>query len=223
MASLKRYQRQTQTDIKWLDRPLQGLAYWMGLRDCYFDNYPLGESALVAELCNLLASKAPARRGGKRMVVAPEHALAYLRREPLPGGRGRHPAVDLVLGWRRKGPGGIDPVLCIEVKRRSAGDYEEDLDRLADARRVGGGRWRGLVVLTSQGERPHEFLGATGRALRRLRTTAAGTWYRARRIYKALSTRSEKSSKGYWVTLLEIDPPAIQTASSVAPASKAKP
>lgn len=193
-------------DTKWLAVPLQGLAYWMGLRDCYFSNYWLGESAIVAELCNLLAARAPSRQG-RRMVVAPEHAVAYLEGKPLPKERGRRESVDLALGWRRKGRGGLTPQLCIDVKRLDGASYKPDLDRLARVRASKKKKpsWRGLVIVTSQGERPDEFMDKNGRALRAVQHTKDGTSYRVRRICKALNTRHANSKKGYWVVLLEVE------------------
>ncbi len=40
--------------LQFLERALQGLAYWMGHRSSYNSAYPLPEAALVSEACNLL-------------------------------------------------------------------------------------------------------------------------------------------------------------------------
>lgn len=39
---------------RWALKSLQGITYWIGHRRSLYDQYPLGESAFVAELCNLI-------------------------------------------------------------------------------------------------------------------------------------------------------------------------
>ncbi len=43
----------------WVERALQGVAYWMGHRRCLYRDYPLSEGALVAEVCNLIYANLP--------------------------------------------------------------------------------------------------------------------------------------------------------------------
>ena len=38
----------------WLKKALGGVCFWIGHRRSLYGEYPLGESAIVAELCNLL-------------------------------------------------------------------------------------------------------------------------------------------------------------------------
>lgn len=42
----------------WVETTLQGLAYWMGYRQCLFHGHPLPEGALVAEACGLIQAGA---------------------------------------------------------------------------------------------------------------------------------------------------------------------
>lgn len=41
---------------KFLEDALQGLAFWIGYRKSLFYDYPISESALVAEACSLIQS-----------------------------------------------------------------------------------------------------------------------------------------------------------------------
>jgi hypothetical protein len=43
----------------WIERAMQGGAYWMGHRRCLYRDYPLSDGALVAEVCNLIYANLP--------------------------------------------------------------------------------------------------------------------------------------------------------------------
>jgi len=45
--------------LAFLESALQGLAFWIGHRRAYYSSYPLSESALVTEACNLIQAKLP--------------------------------------------------------------------------------------------------------------------------------------------------------------------
>jgi len=38
----------------WAKRALQGIAFWIAHRRCFYRQHPLTEGALVAEICNLI-------------------------------------------------------------------------------------------------------------------------------------------------------------------------
>jgi len=40
----------------WVRPALQGIAFWIGHRQCIWPHYPLPEAALVAEMCNLISA-----------------------------------------------------------------------------------------------------------------------------------------------------------------------
>lgn len=184
---------------KWLARAMQGVTYWMGLRDSYFGSYHLTEGAIVAELCNLIAAHLP-----DDLKLSPEYKIEKLTGVPVKG-RGRKPSFDLAIEEKRPGRPS-PPLVCVEVKRLSGGDYEADIDKMADVRKDGAGTWRAFVLITSQAERPEDLVTAKGLAPRGgdFETKKGKTKYRVKRVCKALHTQKADSVSGYWACLLEL-------------------
>jgi len=139
---------------KWVERALQGVAYWMGHRRCLYRDYPLSEGALVAEVCNLIYANLP-----KDLQLLCEVQYSdFVKRDPLPKILQGKIRADLVIAEK---PAPSDdkpaPKFVIEVKRASASKSQinADLFRLAVARRLSW--YPGLSVCYFRSETPEEI------------------------------------------------------------------
>jgi hypothetical protein len=152
----------------WLRRALLGTCFWMGHRRSLYREYPLGESAMVAELCNLLFANLPT---GMKLVCEVQYSTLMI----IPGGDEKtefteRSRVDLcVCGPMKKGEEPLERVqYAIEVKRGSASTtaVNDDLKRLAElkAARPDVGAW---LLLVSEGRRPARFVTEKSFAVRK--------------------------------------------------------
>lgn len=152
----------------WLKRALLGACFWMGHRRALYRDYPLGESAMVAELCNLLFANLPS---GLKLVCEVQYSkLMVLNKEDRESEFTEKSRVDLcICGPIKKGDEPLPKVkYIIEVKRGSAskGAVDSDLRRLAELKsaRQDISAW---LILVSEGRRPERFVTPKSFAVRK--------------------------------------------------------
>lgn len=138
----------------------------MGHRRALYRKYPLGEAAMVAELCNLLFANLPT---GLKLVCEVQYSklLEIPDKETEFTERSR---VDLcVCGPLKKGEEPLDKVQCVlEVKRGSASNtaVDDDLRRLLEIKRARPSV-KAFLLLISEGKRPSRFVTDKSFALRK--------------------------------------------------------
>ncbi len=192
---------------KWLEKALQGLAFWMGHRHSLFSGYPLTEGALVAEACNLIQANLP-----HELILLPECMYQHL----VPNGT----QIENVTGQSR-----ADLVLCdvaakpigregnvsghvkfvIEVKRGSAPNSEinSDLLRLHNYLAVSQNGARAFLFVVSESSAPSRFVKNGKAWLGAHEIPNCNGNFRVRRAVKAATSFSEKS-KAQYVCLVEV-------------------
>src|ERR1039457_516315 len=141
----------------WLRRALLGTCFWIGHRRSLYRGYPLGESAMVAELCNLLFANFPP---GLKLVCEVKYSrlLAIPDQETEFTEKSR---VDLcVCGPLRKGDEPLEKVqYVLEVKRGSASTaaLNDDLRRLSELK-MARPKVRAFLLLVSERRLPTRFV-----------------------------------------------------------------
>jgi hypothetical protein len=152
----------------WLRRALLGTCFWMGHRRALYREYPLGESAMVAELCNLLFANLPT--GMKLICEVQYSSLMEIPDDDEETEFTERSRVDLcVCGPVKKGDDPLEKVqYVLEVKRGSASNaaVNDDLRRLAElkAKRPEVSAW---LLLISEGRRPVRFVTDKSFAVRK--------------------------------------------------------
>ena len=190
---------------KWSEAALQGLAFWIGHRHSLYPHYPLGESALVAETCNLLfANLEP-----EQELYCEQQYTDLLPKTAWPRDYGIRSRADLVVVNR---PSHADPVdiaknlyAVIEVKRATApkAQIDQDLKRLAVVKHARP-RVRAFLFVVAEAHRPKRFTIAEGRAWRKdFDIQGANAHYRVRRACKAAAAFTGKESAHY-ACLIEV-------------------
>ena len=177
-----------QTDAPhWLRRALLGTCYWMGHRRALYRDYPLGESAMVAELCNLLFANLPSDRKlicevqYSQLIDIPEEDSEFTEKS----------RVDLCICGpiiNKK----ADPLerveYVLEVKRGSAstGAVNDDLRRLLEFKRARP-KIRAFLLLVSEGRRPTRFVSEASFAIKKnLPIPDTNGFCRTRAVLKAV-------------------------------------
>jgi hypothetical protein len=150
----------------WLKRALLGVCYWMGHRRSLYREYPLGEAALVAELCNLLFANLPpglklvCEVQYSKFVEVQEHESEFTEKS----------RVDLcVCGPICEGDELLNHVtFALEVKRGSASSasVDGDLRRLLQMRRARP-EIRAFLLLISEQRRPTRFVNPRSFAVKK--------------------------------------------------------
>lgn len=143
-----------------------GTCFWMGHRRSLYREYPLGESAMVAELCNLLFANLPT---GLKLVCE----VQYSKLLDIPDEETEFTEksrVDLcICGPLKKGDEPLEKVQCVlEVKRGSASNaaVNDDLRRLLEIKKARP-NVRAFLLLVSEGKRPVRFVTAKSFAVRK--------------------------------------------------------
>jgi hypothetical protein len=186
----------------WVDRALQGVAYWMGHRNCLYREYPLSEGALVAEVCNLIYANLPEAF----QLLCEVQYSGFVESNPMPAIlRGRTRA-DLVVA-ERPARREADPIpkFIIEVKRASArtSQINADLSRLAAVRGICPGI-RAFMFLISEAERPKRFVNGEGHSiLGTHHIPNSDGHYRVRRTWKAAHAFTRRDRAQY-ACLIEV-------------------
>jgi hypothetical protein len=146
----------------WLDKALQGLAFWVGHRCSIYSGWELSEGALVGELCNLIH----AHLGDQHSLRCEQQHSKFLPSEVKRSGIGDRARVDLSI-WKSitqdDGKKSRMPEYAIEVKRANApkGKIDEDLRRLA-AIVEETSSIRGILCVVAEGKLPKRFVTARG-------------------------------------------------------------
>ncbi len=138
----------------------------MGHRRALYREYPLGEAAMVAELCNLLFANLPT---GHKLVCE----VQYSKLLDIPDEETEFTEksrVDLCVCWPIvKGENPLEKVKCVlEVKRGSASNaaVNEDLRRLLEIKKAMPAV-KAFLLLISEGKRPIRFVTDESFAVRK--------------------------------------------------------
>lgn len=142
----------------WLRRALLGTCFWIGHRRSLYRGYPLGESAMVAELCNLLFANLPS---DLKLLCEVQYSklLKISNKKSVFSERSR---VDLcVCGPLKKGQEPLEKVqYVLEVKRVSTsnnGAVNDDLRRLLELK-IARPDVNAFLLLVSEGRLPTLFV-----------------------------------------------------------------
>ncbi|RZP54028.1 hypothetical protein D8T48_21250 [Vibrio vulnificus] len=195
----------------WTNDVLQGLCYWVGHRYSYYFDYPLGESALVGELCNLLSAK----------ITSDQKLLSEVMRKNLGVKTKDSTRCDLVIV--NKAAGGRDDdvsndvITALEIKRACAGDnkFIEDLYRQHEflkAQSNLGSQAQAFLIVVSQRERPSIFVTEQGCAVKREKTceyddgnSIHTVKYHVRRVCKATNSFGDQApERAYYAVMIEV-------------------
>lgn len=196
----------------WSEKALQGLAFWIGHRHALYPHYPLGESALVAETCNLIF----AHLGAGEILLCERQYTQLMPDGGWPSAQGARARADLTVvtgltHTEAKARTSLQGVLSavIEVKRASApkAQIDQDLKRLAILKHANPAV-RALLFVVAESHRPTRFVGPKGKAiLGKTEIPGAGAYYRVRRACKAAAAFSGKESAHY-ACIIEVFPGA---------------
>lgn len=191
----------------WTDDVLQALCYWIGHRYSYYSDYPLGEAALVGELCNILSSKISEEY---RLLSEVMHSKLGIEN----GGRNR---CDLVIVNKRRINREADVskfvMYAIEVKRYISGveKLNEDLYRLKqilEIQRKLNRNGRVFLIVISQRKRPSEYVTEKGNAKKSLQSCRYDEneiKFYVRRTCKAVNSFSRNAvNSAYYSILIEV-------------------
>lgn len=186
----------------WAERALQGLAFWIGHRHSLYPNYPLGESALVAEACNLIFANLPPGE----VLLCERQYTQLVPQGAWPPGQGARSRADLtvVTGLTYAQAVAQNSLIghlsaVIEVKRASApqSQINQDLKRLAILKQSNP-TVRALLFVVAEAHRPKRFVSPEGKAiLGKASVPGVSAHYRVRRACKASATFSGKESAHY--------------------------
>ena len=190
---------------KWANRALQGITYWIGHRRMIYGQYPLGESALVAEICNIIYANLPEYLTLRCEVQYTE----LLGGNPHPNELTQRARADLVVAAKVKGKReGAEPKFVIEVKRGSAppGQINSDLRRLAAVRTSNPGI-RTMMFLVAEAHLPKRFVAAEGKSiLGPHKIPGSVGHFRVRHTFKAAHAFS-RTNHAQYACLVEVYPP----------------
>ncbi len=199
----------------WTDDVLQGISYWMGYRRSYYRDYPLLEGAVVAELCNLLASKLHPTNDGRVFCEVP---IANLMQDHTSRAERDSIRYDLLIAKetgnvRNSGQHNFfdSASIAMEVKRGSASrnDVSKDLQRLAMLNSFRP-NVRTFLLLISEGKLPNQFAwfaesenpDDVTAARNPVSVQGINAVIKVRRVCKAMS--SVKSKSGHSAILIEV-------------------
>lgn len=186
----------------WSEKALQGLAFWIGHRHALYPNYPLGESALVAEACNLIF----ANLGADEVLLCERQYTQLMPEGSWPREQGLKSRADLTVttGLTHAQAAAGESLLghlsaVIEVKRASAprAQIDQDLKRLAILKNANP-TVRALLFVVAEAHRPKRFVAPEGKAiLGKSAIPGQNAHYRVRRACKAAAAFSGKESAHY--------------------------
>jgi hypothetical protein len=203
---------------KWMAPALQGLAFWIGHRRALYSDYPLGESALVAELCNLIHAHLDKALQLRCEVQYKDYGVKSEALGPLA-------RMDLLISARPTVEGeDARPIVAIEVKRWSAPKAQKALDlrRLA-ALKLAKPSMRAFLVVVAEASMPKDFVNEDGEAITKSHAIDGTDFrYKVRRVLKASHTfKKERFGSAQYVCLIEVlpkptPPPLVQQAKTPA-------
>jgi hypothetical protein len=192
---------------EWSRKAMQGITFWIGHRRSLYDHYPLGESAFVAELCNLIY----AHLDSDHALLCEVQYSALTASGDLPPIFGRRARADIVVAEAPTPKGGAPvPKYIIEVKRGCAPTREINLDlrRLAEIARLAPS-CRTMLFVVSEAKRPGRFTTGDGQSLRGPHNIPDDPGhYRVRRTFKAAHAFKTIETAQY-ASVLEVYPHAV--------------
>ncbi|OXE36474.1 MAG: hypothetical protein CGW95_07475 [Phenylobacterium zucineum] len=182
---------------------LQGLAFWIGHRRALYRDYPLGESALVAELCNLIQRHLPANRQLRCEVQYAELKVTSEWLVPLA-------RMDLLVSLRPTAQETRSiPQVAIEVKRAGSAKLliDSDFKRLA-ALKAAHPTVRAFLVVIAEASRPKQFVNEQGEAEYKSKLIPGTDYrYKVRRVLKASHTfKQDRLNHAQYVCLVKVLP-----------------
>lgn len=198
----------------WASPALQGLAYWLGSQYTLGLAANISEGAIAWELSRLLFAHRDERRVLEAEVLY-RHIPELARDGSLAESQER---ADLVIAKHRRNDRNVpykkaDVEAVIEIKHSRSRKrlVWSDVDFLGQ-RRAASKQIRAFLVYASVNERPSEFTGDSGGAVRpRTRPSPSGkTRYRVRRVCRATSRIPEQNrdALGHYAILIEVAPSA---------------
>jgi hypothetical protein len=186
----------------WIERALQGAAFWIGHRQSLYADYPLSEAAIVTEICNLIHANFS---DGHRLLCEVQYSV-FLKGRGDPTILTERARIDLIVAERAtvKGKAKLRPTFVFEVKRANAprAQINSDLRRLAEVKRVRPAS-RAFLIVVSEGARPKRFVSAEGKSIRGRHAFGEGAHYRVRRTLKAARAFKGKNTAHY-ACLIEV-------------------
>ena len=191
---------------QFLERALQGLAFWMGHRSALFSEYPLPEAALVSEMCNLIQANLS---GEQRL--CPE--VLYRRIVDIKGTvitKGAR--ADLVI-MDASAPDPYEQDIhhavqfVFEVKRAAStvAAINEDLQRLYAFKKNCANKARAFLIIASEKKLPTRFVDEkSGQSrLRSHSIPKTSGCYHVRRTVKAAAS-FERIENANYVCIVEV-------------------
>lgn len=186
----------------WCHKSLQGVTYWIGLKRCQFNSHPLGESAIVAQIRELISGNLPSTYRLSCESSYRELAGGVTLPKTLSG----LARADIAIFERAAVKGDKDvPKFVIEVKRGSSSSdsINTDMRRLADINTLLPD-CRAMLFVISEKRRPRRFTQDNGTAIRNLHPIPGHTSrFRVRRVYRA-SPGVRHSDSAHYACLIEI-------------------
>jgi hypothetical protein len=180
----------------WAKRALQGVTFWIGHRRCVYRGYPLAESALVAEICNLIYANLP----NDFLLQCEVQYSNLLEGKEIPTLLTQRARADLLVSRKPDKKGGAPvPKYIIEVKRAGAPKVQIDADlrRLAAVRREHKDI-RVFMFLIAEAQRPTRFVNSEGVSIRgKQNIPKSEGQYRVRGTWKAAHAFSKKDGAQY--------------------------
>jgi hypothetical protein len=167
----------------WLRRALLGIAFWIGHRRAMYRGYPLGESALVAELCNLFF----ANLSSDLKVVCEVQYTSIFSDSAGAADTFRKTRADICV-CRKTDDKNVyaNTEFIFEVKRATSTDVESDLVRLATAKKLRPSI-RTFLLLISEDNRPKKWVTDKNvGSKKRIETPNADAHCKVRAVMKAI-------------------------------------
>jgi hypothetical protein len=178
----------------WIFPTLQGITFWVAHRRSIYPHYPLGESALVAELSNLICSHLPNGHNLKCEQKYSTLSPVIEQDEKLPRGA----RTDLTVLINKL------PKFVFEVKRASASKaaIEIDLHRLAKLKEADPNLLTYLIII-SEAKRPKRFVSTSGVGVRGMNSLKGPACWTVRSVKKAAHSFQGVESASY-ACLIEV-------------------
>ena len=194
----------------WSEKALQGLAFWIGHRHSLYPNYPLGESALIAEVCNLIFSHL---ESGQVLLCERQYSQ-LMPKGKWPSNLGLKSRADLVITngltytQTKQQQSLIDYTSAvIEVKRAFApqAQINQDLKRLATFKHTNPHQ-RAFLFIIAEARRPKRFVTPEGKAISgKHNIPESNAHYNVRRVCKAAATFSQRGPRSaHYACVIEI-------------------
>jgi hypothetical protein len=190
----------------WAGKALQGLVFWIGHRCSLYPHHDLGESALVAETCNLIA--AHLHEGESLLCEQPYRKLIATDSELGPRVRADLAVLSAPNAAELKKRGHLQDLLTavIEVKRASASkaEIDDDLKRLAILK-AANPSVRAFLFVIAEGHLPKKFVAANGKAKKgRFGISDKAAYYHVRRVCKA-SASFDRKGGAHFACIIEVN------------------